>query len=162
MTVQDFSLTADELNIDANGTARITVSGTADLSAVEEADRLENNGRLEITGSVNADTITGTSGDDVFMGGLGNDTFVFKPSSGNDTIRTSSWAAWKIDLTAFTSIDDISDLSVTNDWMIGNRTTITHTDGLGTDLQITLVGVSDEFGAPLTNANFKFYVDPTV
>ncbi|UEM03210.1 cadherin-like domain-containing protein [Skermanella rosea] len=163
VTVQDFSLTADELNIDANGTARITVSGTADLSAVEEADRLENNGRLEITGSVNADTITGTSGDDVFMGGLGNDTFVFKPSSGNDTIQDFELGGLeKIDLTAFTSIDDISDLSVTNDWMIGNRTTITHTDGLGTDLQITLVGVSDEFGAPLTNANFKFYVDPTV
>ena len=59
------------------------------------------------------DTIYGGAGDDVLSGGADNDTFVFAPGSGADTIYGFySDGDDKIDLSAFADITSVDDLSM--------------------------------------------------
>jgi Ca2+-binding RTX toxin-like protein len=73
-----------------------------------------------LVGGTGNDTLKGGSGNDVLIGGKGNDTltggsgadvFVFSPGDGHDTITDFSHSqSDKIDLAAFSTIDDFADL----------------------------------------------------
>ena len=58
------------------------------------------------------DTIYGGAGDDVLSGGADNDTFVFLPAGGADTIYDFSDGDDKIDLSAIADITSVDDLSM--------------------------------------------------
>lgn len=69
-----------------------------------------------LDGGADADTIVGGAGDDTLWGDRCNaqsaDTFVFGVGHGNDTIKDFGDGLDKIDLSAFTGIDALSDSSV--------------------------------------------------
>jgi len=81
-----------------------TVEGTSG------ADTLE--------GRFGNDVITGLAGDDTITGDIGADTFVFASGHGNDTITDFNYDEGEgdlIDLTAFTGITGLADLTITQD-----------------------------------------------
>ena len=65
-----------------------------------------------IYGGKGNDTIVGGTGDDLLSGGPDDDTFVFAPGVGNDTITDFTDGDDKIDLSAFTDITSVDDLSM--------------------------------------------------
>ena len=106
-----------------------------------------------VTGTDEADTLSGGVGDDTLTGGAGADTFVFAPGHGNDTIADFVANEDKIDLTAFTGVERFSDLTITEEG-----------DDLKIDLRahgggtIVLQGITL---AEVDAADFVIY-DPTV
>ena len=60
-------------------------------------------------------TQDGTSGNDTLTGGAGADAFVFDPDHGNDVVTDFTNGEDVIDLSAFSSISDFSDLTITSD-----------------------------------------------
>ena len=62
--------------------------------------------------AVSDDTIYGGAGDDVLSGGADDDTFVFAPGNGDDTITDFTDSDDKIDLSAFADIASVDDLSM--------------------------------------------------
>ena len=64
------------------------------------------------TGTDDADTLASWAGDDIFTGLGGDDTFVFAPSHGTDTITDFTDGEDLIDLSAFTGIAGFGDLTV--------------------------------------------------
>ena len=81
-----------------------TVEGTANAETLE--------------GRFGNDIITGLAGDDTLTGDIGADTFVFASGHGNDTITDFNYDDGEgdlIDLTAFTGITGLSDMTITQD-----------------------------------------------
>ena len=70
------------------------------------------NGNDRIFGGQGDDTIIGGAGDDTLSGGPDDDTFVFAPGGGDDTIMDFENRDDRIDLSAFTDIDSLDDLSM--------------------------------------------------
>ena len=65
-----------------------------------------------LTGEAGADTLYGGAGNDALYGGAGYDTFVFKPGHGDDAIRDFERGTDRIDLSAFTEIETLADLTL--------------------------------------------------
>lgn len=74
-----------------------------------------------LKGGSGDDVLVGGSGDDRLTGGSGDDTFQFAGHFGEDTV-TDLRAGDTIDLTAFSGITDVSQLTITQ---VGNDTLIT-------------------------------------
>ena len=70
------------------------------------------NGDDRIFGGKGNDMMSGDAGDDTLSGGPGDDTFVFAPGGGDDVIRDFGNGNDRIDLSAFTDIASINDLSL--------------------------------------------------
>ena len=70
------------------------------------------NGNDRIFGGKGDDTIIGGVGDDTLSGGPDEDTFVFAPGGGDDTIMDFENRDDRIDLSAFTDINSLDDLSM--------------------------------------------------
>ena len=68
-----------------------------------------------IDGGEGADWIEGQAGDDTLLGGGGADTFVFSPGGGNDTIKDFTDGEDLIELSAFTGVTGVGDLTMTAD-----------------------------------------------
>lgn len=66
-------------------------------------------------GAAGDDTLIGGKGDDTLTGNAGADSFVFKPGQGNDRITDFSDGEDTIDLSAYTGIDGLGDLTITQD-----------------------------------------------
>ena len=79
---------------------------TVDVTDVQEAPVETNSGD---------DTILSGVGDESMTGGGGDDVFVFHPNNGNDTITDFHDGPDRIDLSAFSTISGMSDLTVTQD-----------------------------------------------
>ena len=60
-------------------------------------------------------THDGTSGNDTLTGGAGADAFIFGPDHGNDVITDFTNGEDVIDLSAFSTISNFSDLTITSD-----------------------------------------------
>ena len=115
------------------------------LTGSGEANTLEGgSGDDTLDGGGGNDTLEGGRGDDTLTGGGGEDTFIIGRGDGKDTINFNSRED-KIDLTAFTNIESISDL--TKDTAGGNLRI-----DLSSSQDITLVGISD-----VTADDFIFY-----
>ena len=69
-------------------------------------------GNDTVHGGIGNDTIYGGAGDDALSGGLDDDTFVFAPGGGADTINDFGNGDDKIDLSAFTDITSLDNLSM--------------------------------------------------
>ena len=67
-------------------------------------------GKDTVNGRGGADVLDGGRGDDTLDGGDGDDIFIFRSGDGNDTINNFA-SGDKIDLTAFKSIESVSDLN---------------------------------------------------
>ena len=85
--ISDFNFTVDELTIGTGAVTQINVSASTDFTALETANRLENNGTLIIDGSAASAgiTINGSAGADFIIGSAHNDTINAK--DGADIIR---------------------------------------------------------------------------
>ena len=66
-------------------------------------------------GGAGDDTIIGGKGDDTLTGNAGADSFVFKPGQGNDLINDFSNGEDLIDLSAYTGITGIGNLTITQE-----------------------------------------------
>ena len=69
-------------------------------------------GHQSIEGFHGNDVLDGREGDDRFSGGEGADTFVFAPGHGDDDIEDFGNGADRIDLSAFSNINSVSDLII--------------------------------------------------
>ena len=85
-------------------------------------------GKDTLKGGQGNDTLEGGPGNDTLEGDDGNDTFIIGRGDGKDTINDFGDQD-KIDLTAFTNVESIKDLSMTNE---------------GTNLRIDLPGGSEQ------------------
>ena len=116
------------------------------LTGSGEANTLEGgSGDDELYGGGGKDTLEGGRGDDTLEGGAGEDTFIIGRGDGKDTINDFARGEDKIDLTAFTSIESVSDLT---------------TDTSGSNLRIDLSGSQDITLANVGSvdaADFIFY-----
>jgi len=74
--ISDFNFTVDELTIGTGAVTQINVSASTDFTALETANRLENNGTLIINGSTASASvvINGSAGADFIIGSTHNDT----------------------------------------------------------------------------------------
>ncbi|MEZ5843277.1 MAG: cadherin domain-containing protein [Hyphomicrobiaceae bacterium] len=102
-----------------------------------------------ITGSSDSNVIDALGGNDMLTGGLGADTFVFRDSWGVDTITDFEDGTDSIDLTAFETISDVADLTITQDTL---------------DVIISITGdpantirVENATVGQFTNADFDFF-----
>jgi hypothetical protein len=75
----------------------------------------------ELSGGSGDDLLIGGRGDDELKGGSGDDTFLFKGNVGDDLIKDLGGGD-KIDLTAFSSITDVNQLTIEQ---VGGDTVIT-------------------------------------
>ena len=105
---------------DANSTRILGNGGHDTIFAGEGDDMLEGGAGWDwLFGEEGDDTIDGGADDDTLWGGSGDDTFVFQAEHGNDTIKdfkdVSGGENDKIDLTAFSSITEFSQLTITQD-----------------------------------------------
>ena len=66
-----------------------------------------------ITGSSFNDTIYGAAGDDILNGGVGSDAYIYASGDGNDQIDESTGAAAQIDALRFTNLNP-ADISLTH------------------------------------------------
>ena len=103
------------------------------------------NGDDRIFGGIGDDLIAGGAGDDTLSGGPDDDTFVFAPGGGDDTIMDFENRDDRIDLSAFTDINSLDDLSMEQQ---GNDVVIdVSRQGGGTiilsDFEITHLDASD-------------------
>jgi VCBS repeat-containing protein len=88
-----------------------------------------------LVGGKGNDILNGGAGSDTLFGGAGADTFVFKPGDGHDTIADFSHNQGdRIDLRAFSAIDDFGDLTFNIDGLdtiiqlgIGQHITVENT-----------------------------------
>ena len=93
----------------------------------------------ESEGGGGDETLDETEDDDVMTGGTGTDTFVFAADHGHDTISEFTDGEDLIDLSAFTDISGLSELTVTQDGAdtvisVPGGGTITLQDFTSTDL----------------------------
>ena len=125
--------------------------GNDTLIGYEGADRLYGDGGDDIiAGGAGNDIIVGGAGDDRLWGnGLrgfdhlnetDNDTFVYSPGGGSDTIEDFNNGEDLIDLTAFDSINGFSDLSISQNQ---NDTVIDFSSHGGTSITLLRFSSSD-------------------
>ena len=152
----------------------VTGSNHSDtLLGNEGADTLEGlGGRDGLSGGAGDDTLDGGAGDDslrggeghdTLTGGAGDDTFFFEGTFGHDTV-TDFNSGDNIDLSGFTHIKGLEDLSIT---MVNGDTVITVSETVesesGTSAEtveygsITLKGVDS---STLSAEDFEFYTPP--
>ena len=94
------------------------------------------------------------SGDDTLQGEDGADLFVFEPGHGNDTITGFTDGEDRIDLSAFSTISDFSDLAITSD---GGGVTIDLTGHGGGTIRLEGFDVAN-----LGDADFAFRVNHAI
>ena len=83
-----------------NATAAVTVDLTAGSATGDSSVGTDTfTGVNSVAGSGFNDTITGTSGDEIFIGNAGADTFIFAANLGHDTINDFATGSDKISLT---------------------------------------------------------------
>ena len=138
--ITDFSQLSISDNTDGNavidlssqGGGSITLTGvsTSDLDA-DDFVLYQN----VYTGNFYSETLEGGAGDDTLTGGGGADTFVFRDTSGDDTITDFGTVNDKIDLRSFTQ-------TVTWDALSDNFTTVTDENNVVIGVKIDL----SEFG----------------
>jgi Ca2+-binding RTX toxin-like protein len=110
------------------------------------ADTLSGMGGKDfLDGGNGADTLIGGTGNDTLRGGAGLDTFVFNAGDGSDKILDFQDGD-KIDLRSMANIDDLSDITLTNN----TNTSCTITAG---DVTISVTNTSL---IPLDAADFLF------
>jgi VCBS repeat-containing protein len=111
-----------------------------------------NSGNDILVGGKGNDTLIGGAGNDTLIGGAGADMFVFKPGDGRDVITDfSSGQGDRIDLSAFSTIGDFANLSLSID---GLDTIIQ----LGTGQHITVENTVDSnHHTTLAASNFLFH-----
>ena len=97
-------------------------------------------------------THDGASGNDTLRGGAGSDVFVFGPDHGNDVITDFTNGEDVIDLSAFSTIADFSDLIITSD---ENGVTIDLGAHGGGTILLKYIDPSD-----LDAEDFQFYEPP--
>ena len=102
-----------------------------------------------LTGDSNANVIDGGKGNDTLDGSGGKDTFRFARGDGNDQIRNFKTGEDRIDLTAFTDIASLANLTQDQE---GENTRIDLPGGG----QITLIGIATDLPA----TDFIFYFRP--
>ena len=102
-------------------------------------------GKDFLDGGNGADTLIGGAGNDMLRGGAGLDTFVFNAGDGKDQILDFQDGD-KIDLRSMANIDDLSDITLTNN----TSTSCTITTG---DVTISVTNTSL---IPLDAADFLF------
>ena len=100
-----------------------TLSGIDNVTGSDHADTLTGStGKNTLEGGSGNDTLKGGAGNDTLQGGPGNDTldggadddtFIIARGDGKDIINNFATGQNKIDLTAFTNIESISDLTTT-------------------------------------------------
>ena len=71
--------------------------------------------RVTFDGGAGDDIIRGDAGNDTITGGAGDDTFVVAAGDGSDTITDFADGEDLIDLSAFSAISGVSDLTITQD-----------------------------------------------
>ena len=94
------------IDLTAFGGGTITLEGVASTDLTADMFILD-----DFAGGEGDDTIEGGTTDDTLTGGGGADTFVFDRDSGHDTITDFTAGTDRIDLSAFTDITSIGDLS---------------------------------------------------
>ena len=162
----DLAITADgddvviDLGDYGGGTIRLEGTSLSDLGADDfvfyrnEGDDGDN----RLLGASGDDTLTGGAGDDTLTGYGGDDTFVFGPNDGNDTITDFNECADAIDLTAFSTITGMADLTITTD---GSDAIIDLTDhGGGTIRLADYYDQSGSYASRLDDSDFVFSEAP--
>ena len=131
-----------DILIDGGNDTRIVGMGGNDvIIAGEGVDRIEGGAGSDVLMAEEGDDIIdGGADDDTMWGGSGADTFVFQAGHGTDTIKDFEDGEDRIDLTAFTGISGISDLTITAD---GTTAVIDLTSYGGGIIELENVAVSD-------------------
>ena len=133
-----FGTTSADLLVGGNGDDSIYGNAGADtLRGMAGNDFLD--------GGNGADTLVGGTGNDTLRGGAGLDTFVFNAGDGSDKILDFQDGD-KIDLRSIANIDDLSDISLSNN--TASSCTITAGD--------VTISVTNASGIPLDAADFLF------
>ena len=100
-----------ELTVQASdGTHAVDTTVTVSVTDEEELAAAQ-----QIVGTEGDDMLVGGEDDESMTGGGGDDVFVFHPNNGNDTITDFRDGPDRIDLSAFSTISGMSDLTVTQD-----------------------------------------------
>ena len=162
----DLAITADgddvviDLGDYGGGTIRFEGTSLSDLNADDfvfyrnEGDDGDN----RLLGASGDDTLTGGAGDDTLTGYGGDDTFVFGPNDGNDTITDFTECEDAIDLTAFSTITGMADLTIATD---GRDAVIDLTDhGGGTIRLADYYGQSGSYVSRFDASDFVFSEAP--
>ena len=97
---------------------------------------------------------TGTSDNDTLTGGTGTDTFVFDRDNGNDVVTDFTNGEDLIDLSAFPTISNFSDLTITSG---DNGVTIDLTEYGGGTILLQGFDIND-----LDSSDFLFRVNQTL
>ena len=105
------------IDLTAFGGGTITLEGVASTDLTTDMFFFD-----DFAGGDGDDTIEGGATDDTLTGGEGTDTFVFASGHGDDTVTDFTDGDDTIDLSAFTSITGLSDLTVAQS---GDDTVIT-------------------------------------
>ena len=144
----------------SGGTIRIEGVSTSSLTASNFVFyRTEGgDGDDRLHGASGDETLTGAAGDDTLTGHAGADTFVFGANHGNDTITDFNECDDAIDLSAFTTITGISNLTITRN---GTDAVIDLTDhGGGTIRLADYYDQSSSYVSQLDDSDFVFYEAP--
>ena len=165
-SVADLAITADgddvviDLGDHGGGTIRLENVSESDLGADHfvfyrnEGDDGDN----RLLGASGDDTLTGGAGDDTLTGYGGDDTFVFGPDHGDDTITDFNECADAIDLTAFSTITGMADLTITTD---GHDALIDLSDHGGGTIRLADYYDQDaSYAARLDSSDFVFSEAP--
>ena len=141
VTDENNVVTGVQIDLSDYGGGTITLDGITSVSDLTAEHFVLD----QIVGSDDSDdTLEGGTSDDTMTGGTGSDTFVFRESSGNDTITDFSTAADTIDLTAF-------DSSITWAQLSGKITAIDDDpDTTDVDESGTKIDLSDFGGGTIT------------
>ena len=99
-----------------------------------------------LNGGANDDDLIGQDGDDTLTGGSGSDDFIFDDGHGADTVTDFQNGSDQFDLTAVAGVDDIGDLTITD-----NGATVTVNYGTGS---FTITNLADP--ASLDAGDFIF------
>ena len=143
------------------GSVRLQGVSISDLDAADFVFyRVEGgDGNDTLLGASGDDTLTGGAGDDTMTGYAGSDTFVFGPNHGNDTITDFSECEDAIDLSAFSSITGLSDLTITRDECDAVIDLTGH--GGGTIRLADYYDQDSSFVSRLDDGDFVFYEPPS-
>ena len=100
----ELTVRASDGNLTTDTTVTVSVTDEEELAAAQQ-----------IVGTEGDDMLVGGEDDESMTGGGGDDVFVFHPNNGNDTITDFRDGPDRIDLSAFSTISGMSDLTVTQD-----------------------------------------------
>ena len=114
--------------------------GDDEISGKGGDDRLD--------GGSGDDRLDGGRGDDTLVGGMGRDTFVFEPGGGDDRVTDFTNGEDKIDLSAFSRVFQLSDLTASQ---VGENLLLDLSDHGGGTITLENVALAD-----LDDADFVF------